>query len=567
MAYLNWKIIFKQEKNMKNLLIILLMGTFTTVVKSDVGNLVNLFNAITDVEIWDFDVSGFSDDTDPIDRYGEAVAHGDFNNDGWDDLAIGIPNYDFFFATVLNTGAVQIIYGSPSGLTPVDSQLLFQSLETDPPNFENNEGLEANDFFGQTLASGDFNCDGISDLAVGTPEEDVTFNGSGGLRNAVGAINIFYGSNSGFADLGAGSTFIHQGSPANISFEGGLSAGDRFGWSMAVGNFNGDSDNGNTCDDLAVSAPFEDFGNMDQISDGGQVEVYYGHTDGLSADDRDSLSQQSDDIPGSASEDNDQFGLSLAAGMFRSGILPGPVWDLAVGIPGQDVDGQNGAGAVQVFNGGLSGLDATDTSFIWSQSGAINGVVEANDNFGSALTTGRFNGDLSMDLAVSAEREDLDADGINDAGAVHIIYGSDTGLTTNGNQIFTQNSTGIDDGAVAENSDRFGDTLTSADLNYDFIDDLVVGVPRENDSSGAFHIILGSANGITTVGHDYVTNFLGDDLDEMTYSMTVGNFGNGPELVVGMPGNDSVDDENDSGAVKVYEFENPDVIFKDDFEG
>jgi len=44
---------------------------------------------------------------------------------------------------------------------------------------KNSQGLEANDFFGLKLASEDFDCDGIADLAVGIPEEDVTFSGNG----------------------------------------------------------------------------------------------------------------------------------------------------------------------------------------------------------------------------------------------------------------------------------------------------------------------------------------------------------------------------------------------------
>ncbi len=562
----------KRIKNMKILIItsLLILNSANATIDDKDGFMNQLVKTISTNEVWNLDLIGLSDNSDPLDRFGEAISHGDYNNDGWQDLAIGIPNYDFFFGAILNTGTVLVLYGTANGLTTDGAQYLFQTFETDPPNFENSEGLEANDFFGQSLASGDFNCDGYRDLAVGTPEEDVTFNGSGGLRSSVGVINIFYGSALGFTDNGQGSTFIHQAQPGNISFDGGLSAGDRFGWSMAVGNFNGDSENSHQCQDLAVSAPFEDFGNMDSISDGGQVNIYYGSLSGLDGEEAESLAQNSanaDDTP----ESNDQFGLSLAAGRFRDQfVVIGPQYsDLAIGIPGQDVDGQSNAGAVQVFNGGSGGLKShllsADDDTIWSQSGAIEGAVEANDRFGYSLISGDFNADQSTDLVVGVPQEDINADGINDAGAINVIYGSLAGLTTLNNQIFIQGDNGIL--GLAEDSDRFGDTFTSGDVNYDFYPDLIVGVPRENGSSGAFHIIHGGVNGLSSFDNEYITNFAISNIgDEMGLAMTIADFGNGPELVVGLPGDDSIGGDNDSGSVQIFEFENPDVIFKNEFE-
>ena len=46
------------------------------------------------------------------DQYGWAVATGDFNGDGYDDLATGIPHRDGW-------GAVLVVYGSPFSLLSV----------------------------------------------------------------------------------------------------------------------------------------------------------------------------------------------------------------------------------------------------------------------------------------------------------------------------------------------------------------------------------------------------------------------------------------------------------------
>jgi len=521
----------------------------------------NAVNVITGSKVWNLDTNGIVGDTSSLDRLGESVSHGDYNNDGFQDLAIGIPNYDFeFFGTTLNNvGTVLIIYGSPSGLSSLNDQFLFQTFESDPPNLENQNGVEENDFFGKSLASGDFNCDGITDLAVGVPEENYNLNGD--LRNNVGAINVFYGSANGFADLGVGSTFLFQGTGLGIFSDGSIEQNDRFGWSMATGDFDGDA-----CDDLSVSAPFEDFGLSNSIIDGGQVEVYYGRAQGLSgeSDFRDSLSQQSDDMPETAAQTNDQFGLSLTAGDYSlAGVGMNNFDFLAVGIPGEDVNGESNAGAVQVFEGGSNGIDLQNTSVIWSQAGDIIGIVEANDRFGSSLTTGDFNHDFVDDLVVGVPREDINNAGINDAGSINIIYGNTFGLASDNNQSFHQNFTGIL--GVAESTDQFGDSLASGDLNNDSFDDLVVGVPRENSSSGAFHILYGSISGITTDNNLYQTNNF-SPLDEMGFSMTVADFGNGFEIAVGIPGDDIFNGFNDVGSVEVFNFVQPDLMFSDSFE-
>ena len=84
------------------------------------------------------------------------------------------------------------------------------------------------------------------------------------------------------------------------------------------------------------------------------------------------------------------------------------------------------------------------------------------------------------------------------AGAVNVIYGSFSGLTTIGNQFWTQDSFGVSD--FAEEYDNFGGSLTVEDFNGDGYDDLAIGVFGEDigsiNSSGAVQLLYGSVNGL-----------------------------------------------------------------------
>ena len=56
--------------------------------------------------------------------FGDSVAGGDFDGDGFDDLAIGVPKEDI--GTIANAGAVNVLYGSGAGLTAGGDQLWHQ---------------------------------------------------------------------------------------------------------------------------------------------------------------------------------------------------------------------------------------------------------------------------------------------------------------------------------------------------------------------------------------------------------------------------------------------------------
>ena len=414
------------------------------------------------------DLSGIPGSLGDSEKFGYSLATGDFDRDGQDDLAIGVPGLTV--GGELNAGGVTVIYGSAGGLT-VSGAVQFSQDSAGITS-----GSEADDRFGESLAVGDFDGDGRDDLAVGVPGEGI------GAAVDAGGVNVIYGSVSGLDAAGDG--WFSQDSAGITS---GSEADDRFGESLAVGDFDGDGR-----DDLAVGVPGEGIG---AAVDAGGVNVIYGSVSGLDAAGDGWFSQDSAGIT-SGSEADDRFGESLAVGDFDGDGRD----DLAVGVPGEGIGAAVDAGGVNVIYGSVSGLDAAGDGWFSQDSAGITSGSEADDRFGESLAVGDFDGDGRDDLAVGVPGEGIGA--AVDAGGVNVIYGSVSGLDAAGDGWFSQDSAGITSGSEAD--DRFGESLAVGDFDGDGRDDLAVGVPGEGIGAavdaGGVNVIYGSVSGLDAAG-------------------------------------------------------------------
>jgi hypothetical protein len=165
------------------------------------------------------------------------------------------------------------------------------------------------------LAAGRFSGSRSVDLAVGVPFEAI------GKVSAAGAVNIIYGT--------PGVGLDERATASNISFYSQDSPGiadqaerdDHFGFSLAVGNSDGDDR-----DDLAIGVPAEAIGS---VTEAGAVNVLY--CVGCSKGKNQFWHQ---DLAGilDVAAPFDRFGYSLAARNF-SGDLIDDFDDLATGVP------------------------------------------------------------------------------------------------------------------------------------------------------------------------------------------------------------------------------------------
>ena len=451
----------------------------------------------------------------------DELARADFDDDGFVDLAVGVPDEDVEARGA--AGAVVVLYGSEAGLTGARSQLFHQDL----PQMVGR--AEVGDAFGAALATGDLNDDGFVDLAVGVPGEDP---GDAISTRDSGEVVVLFGAAGGLTTAG------------EWTLSTGNLRGDRLGSAVAIGDFDGTPGA-----DLAVGAPGRDVG---PAADAGAVFLFGGATPGGELG---PILVQGAGGVGGAAESGDGLGAALAAADLDGDGRT----DLAAGAPGEDVGAAAGAGAVVYLPNPAGGVTGAGGRVLAQGAGGAGGRAERGDRFGAVLEAGQANTGGPADLVVGAPGETVGT--AAGAGAVSVLYGAVSGPSGTGDQLFFQGGGGLPD--EPEAGDGFGSALAVGRLDGDGFPDLMVGVPGEeyfaNADVGDGILLHGTAGGLSGGGSQQLilelnnvgSNESGDRIGSALAARDFDADGAG-DLVVGIPGED-IDKLRDAGAIAYHQ--------------
>lgn len=394
---------------------------------------------------------------DPGEQFGASVSKGDFNNDGIDDLVVGSP----FSSSGLRewNGRVSIIFGSQGAkrgnieLSDAGSDIGFY-------------GSKSGDQLGNSIAVGDFNNDGIDDIAIGAHNA---------LTDKVrsGKVYLVYGKtqwNNRALNFSNGDF--------DVQFIG-RSDGDNFGIEMHASDINNDG-----VDDLMIAAP-EAIGPSEKRV--GAVYAYFGSDSGFENDTY-KVANNLADVNFFGQVDGEKFGSAIESGLI---INSSGKTDIIIGAYKSKVGNKVGAGRVYVYKGRNTYLRTikSPTSIIEGQ--------EENAWFSFDIAVGDMNNDGKEDIAVSAFPYLTN----NRSGKTFVYYGGNR-FGHDGLIQGSENHNVLIDSPVGEQF--LGSSVLLDDYDADGRDDLLIGapgiaMPSSNEA--------GSVYGVFSGGQDFASDY------------------------------------------------------------
>jgi len=377
----------------------------------------------------------------PGDELGFAVAGGDLNGDGIDDVVVSAPASNGLPNIRTDLGEVYIIFGSPSLGGVVDTANSEQDVTV----------IAAEGFarLGTSLAIGDVNGDGTDDLVAGAPfagrEEGTP---PGGPRTTLGEVYVVFGSPS----LPPGISVARSEQDFTMSGSREL---DTFGGRVVTADVNGDG-----IADIIASARGDD-GPDDSRADVGAGYVFFGG-DGLSG----KRGVEEASVAIFAADEEDFLGDAVASGDIDGDGIADIV--LASRFGDGPANRRNLAGEVYVILGSPSLPDVIDLAS--DEPGAVVYGVDGADRMAASLATADLDGDGADELIMGVPFGGGLEDARERSGEVYVLAGRR--LLGSVDLRYDVAGVAFIFGAAAE--DRLGTAVLAADPNGDGTTEIVV---------------------------------------------------------------------------------------------
>ena len=302
-----------------------------------------------------FDLTVIDSPTTSADRFGIAVATGDFNDDGKDDLLVGADRYGS-----PQDGQAYIFYGSSTGISDEPDKTLVSKSDDEE--------------FGRSVAVGDFNDDGDLDALIGAP-------GYAGYNR--GGAYVYWGPDFGSSNY----TLLYYYTTGRYQY---------MGISVAAGDFDNDGK-----DDALIGAfSANPTGDQDVV---GAAHIYLGDKIPSSGSDNDpDLNLYDYTSPDPKNEEKQQgFGWSVSAGDYDGDGYD----DALVGAPFYHPQSNIPSGRSSLYLGGSSMNGNVDVHF-------TAGSAYSDQQLGYSVAFGNFDGDEYDDALIGAPFKDFSGYGL-----------------------------------------------------------------------------------------------------------------------------------------------------------